>query len=168
MTETETAIVIRAGADGELETRALEAAGIKAVPAAAAGGRRCDMLVIAGSGLSGPGIAALTGLLAPLQCGLGMLKDGGSVVIVCDDPYRADPADVDGSAIRAGLVGLCRGLALEVRDRDIRVNAIGIDADDRPGRVPGLASALRALAGLDATGQLIVTSGAAGIGFARF
>lgn len=104
-------------------------------------------MVIAAAGLRGPGLSPLTDILEPLQPGLGALKDGGSVVVVCEDPYRADPDDVEGSAIRAGLVGLCRGLALEVRDRAIRVNAIGINADGRPGEIHGLASAIRAVAG---------------------
>lgn len=167
MTDLQAVLVVCNGTDGAFETRALDAAGIAIVPVS--GARTSDLVVVAAASLRPNGaLSPLIDLLGPLQSGVAALKDGGAVIVVCDDPLRANPEDIDGSAVRAGLVGLCRGLALETRDRAINVNAIGVSGGRNSDAVTKLGSTIRALAGLDVTGQVIATSGAPGIGLARY
>jgi hypothetical protein len=163
-------IIVCDGADGNTETAASQEAGLTVVT-----GGPIDTLIVAATGLKttsqdGTAIEPLVKLLKPLREGIARLRDGGRIVIICDDVYRPEPNDVGASAIRGGLIGLCRALAIELRNRSIITNLLSTDPLATDGKVSAIAANLKALStsGLTQSGQIISLTGAKGVGYAQF
>lgn len=167
---TNTIMVVCPGAEGRLEAEALKAAGLCPVDTGEA-----DILILAAAGLAtaaedATAVEPLIGLFQPLRRAIGRLCHGGQIVIVCDDPQRPAAEAVGAGALRGGLLGICRGLAIELRGQALRTNILALDPQrDRQDAAP-LAAALRAMLvpGQTVNGQVIGLSGARGVGLAAY